>query len=221
MEGAREQEREEVDGFSMRATSLLAWTIWALSMALTMLSLWLLVLGLSRPNVPVYPYWVEGTLLAVGYSTVGTVVASRRPGNLVGWALCSIGLSWGRIISAASMSPTHCWQRPGRTPLLKLRPGSTRGFGFRVLGLLCFLVLLLPSGQLPSPRWRPFAWLSVLVAAVGTIVTVFSPGARFGLSVQPLPQARRAQPHAGGGTGQRAQTALAIPTGFRNSLPRL
>jgi hypothetical protein len=71
------------------------------------------------------------------------------------------------------MSATHCWQRPGRTPLLKLRPGSTRGFGFRVLGLLCFLALLFPSGQLPSPRWRPFAWLSVLVTAVGTIVAEF------------------------------------------------
>ena len=47
MEGAREQEREEVDVLSMRATSWLAWTIWALSMALTVLSLWLLVLGLS------------------------------------------------------------------------------------------------------------------------------------------------------------------------------
>jgi hypothetical protein len=46
------------------------------------LSLWLLVLGLSRPNVPVYPYWAEGTLLAVGYSTVGAVVASPGPGTL-------------------------------------------------------------------------------------------------------------------------------------------
>jgi hypothetical protein len=53
MEGAREQEPEEIDVLSMRATSWLAWTMWALSMALTVLSLWLLVLGLSRPNVPV------------------------------------------------------------------------------------------------------------------------------------------------------------------------
>jgi hypothetical protein len=138
MEGAREQEREEVDGLSTRAASWLEWTICALSMALTVLGLWLLVLGLSHPNVPVYSYWAEGTLLAVGYSTVGAVVASPRPGNPVGWALCSIGLSWGRIISAASMSPTHCWQRPGRSRLLKLRSGSPLGFGFRVWGSLCF-----------------------------------------------------------------------------------
>ena len=47
-----------------------------------------------------------------------------------------------------------------------------------------FLALLFPSGQLPSPRWHPFAWLSVLVVAVGTIMAAFSPGVRFGLSVQ-------------------------------------
>jgi hypothetical protein len=107
MEGLREQEREEVDELSTRAASWLAWPMWALSMVLTVLSLWLLVPGLARPNVLVYPYWAEGTLLAVAYSTVGAVVASRRPRNLVGWVLCSIGLSWGRIISAASMLPTR------------------------------------------------------------------------------------------------------------------
>ena len=60
-----------------------------------MLSLWLLILNLSHPKVPVYLYWAEDTLLAVGYSTVGAVAASHRPGNAVGWVLCSIGLSWG------------------------------------------------------------------------------------------------------------------------------
>src|SRR5215208_4349929 len=80
---------------SARAARWLAWVMCALSLVLTMLSLWLLILILSHPNVPGYLYWAEDTLLAVGYSTVGAVVASRRPGNPVGWVLCSIGLSWG------------------------------------------------------------------------------------------------------------------------------
>jgi hypothetical protein len=80
---------------SARAAAWLAWIMWALSIGLTMLSLCLLILNLSHPNVPVYLYWAEDTLLAVGYSTVGAVAASHRPGNAVGWVLCSIGLSWG------------------------------------------------------------------------------------------------------------------------------
>jgi hypothetical protein len=44
---------------------------------------------------PRLPLWADDTLLAVGYSTVGAVTASYRPGNPVGWVLCSIGLTWG------------------------------------------------------------------------------------------------------------------------------
>jgi hypothetical protein len=197
MEGAREQEREEVDGLSTRAASWLEWTLCALSVALTVLGLWLLVLGLSRPNVPVYSYWAEGTLLAVGYSTVGAVVASPRPGKPVGWALCSIGLSWGTYHFSSEYVTYALLAAPGSLPAAKAAVWIASWLWVPGLGLIVFLALLFPSGQLPSP------------------------GARFGLSVQPLPLARRAQPHAGGGTGQGAQTPLAIPTGFRNTLPRL
>src|ERR687890_767152 len=184
MEGAREQERENVDGLRMRATSWLAWTMWALSMALTVLSLWLLVLGLSRPNVPVYPYWAEGTLLAVSYSTVGAVVASRRPGNPVGWVLCSIGLSWGAYHFSSEYVTYALLAASGSLPAAKAAAWIASCLWVPGLGLIVFLALLFPSGQLPSPRWRPFAWLSVLVVAVGTIMAAFSPGARFGLSVR-------------------------------------
>ena len=33
----------------------------------------------------------------------------------------------GLLIPPASMPPTRCWQRQGRSPLLRLRPGSTLG----------------------------------------------------------------------------------------------
>jgi hypothetical protein len=184
MEGAREQEREEVDGLSTRAASWLAGTMWALSMVLTVLSLWLLVLGLSRPNVPVYPYWAEGTLLAVGYSTVGAVVASRRLGNPVGWVLCSIGLSWGAYHFSSEYVTYALLAAPWSLPAAKAAAWIASWLWVPGLGLIVFLALLFPSGQLPSPRWRPFAWLSVLVVAVGTIMAAFSPGARFGLSVR-------------------------------------
>ena len=90
----------------------LAWILWALCVVFTMLSLWLLIENLSHPHGPVYLYWADDTLLAVGYSTVGAVTASHRPGNPVGWVLCSIGLTWGWPIWPASMPPTRCWQRP-------------------------------------------------------------------------------------------------------------
>jgi hypothetical protein len=168
----------------MRATSWLAWTICALSMALTVLGLWLLVLGYSSPNVPVYPYWAEGTVLAVGYSTVGAVAASHRPGNPIGWVLCSIGLSWGAAHFTSEYATYALLAAPGSLPAAKAAAWIYSWLWVPGLGLIVFLALLFPSGHLPSPRWRPFAWLSVLLVAAGTIMAVFSPGARFGLSVR-------------------------------------
>ena len=39
--------------------------MWTLSISLTVLSLWLLILNLSHPNVAVYLYWAEDTLAVV------------------------------------------------------------------------------------------------------------------------------------------------------------
>ena len=52
------------------------------------------------------------------------------------------------------------------------------------MGFIVFLPLLFPSGRLPSPGWRPFAWLSVLLVAAGTIVAAISPAPGVGLSVR-------------------------------------
>jgi len=51
------------------------------------------------------------------------------------------------------------------------------------LGFIVFLPLLFPTGRLPSARWRPLAWLSILVVAAGTIVAAFSPGPGVGLGI--------------------------------------
>ncbi len=155
-EGAREQGRG-VSGISSRKISWLAWTMWALSMALTVLGLWLLVLGLSQPNVPIYLYWAEGTLLAVGYSTVGAVAASRRPENPVGWVLCSIGLSWGAAHFSSEYAIYALLAAPGSLPAAKAAAWIASWLWVPGLGLIVFLALLFPSGRLPSPRWRPFA----------------------------------------------------------------
>jgi hypothetical protein len=167
-----------------RAAAWLAWIMWALSIGLTMLSLWLLIVNLSHPNVPVYLYWAEATLLAVGYSTVGTVAATHRPGNTVGWVLCSIGLSWGVAHFTSEYATYTLLAAPGSLPAAEAAAWIYSWVWVPGLGFIVFLALLFPSGRLPSPRWRPFAWLSVLLVAAGTIMAVFSPGPSVGLSVR-------------------------------------
>ena len=169
---------------SARAAAWLAWIMWALSIGLTMLSLWLLILNLSHPNVPVYLYWAEDTLLAVGYSTVGAVAASHRPGNAVGWVLCSIGLSWGAAHFTSEYATYALLAAPGSLPAAEAAAWIYSWVWVPGLGFIVFLPLLFPSGRLPSPRWRPFAWFSVLLVVAGTIVAAFSPGPGVGLSIR-------------------------------------
>src|SRR5215218_3489987 len=169
---------------SARAARWLAWVMCALSLVLTMLSLWLLILILSHPNVPGYLYWAEDTLLAVGYSTVGAVVASRRPGNPVGWVLCSIGLSWGAAHFTSEYATYALLSAPGSLPAAEAAAWVYSWVWVSGLGFIVFLPLLFPNGRLSSPRWRPFAWLSVLLTGAGTIMAALSPGPDVGLSIR-------------------------------------
>jgi two-component system NarL family sensor kinase len=79
---------------SRRAASRLAWSLWAITVALAALSLLLVVLSLSQPNIPLFDWWFGNTFIVID-SSVGAIVASRRPENPVGWLLCLSGVAVG------------------------------------------------------------------------------------------------------------------------------
>jgi hypothetical protein len=167
---------------STRTAAWFAWTMWALSISLTVLSLWLLILNLSHPDVPVYRYWAEDTLLALGYATVGAVAASYRPWNTVGWVLCSIGLAWGVAHFTSEYATYALLAEPGSLPAAEVAAWIYSWVW--VPGFIVFLPLLFPNGRLPSPRWIPFAWFSGLLAGTGTIMAALSPGPGVGLTIR-------------------------------------
>jgi hypothetical protein len=86
-EGTKERHRV-IGGMSTRTASWLAWSLWGLSLTLTVLALLILALNLSHPHTHTFDDWLDSTLNAVFFSTVGAIVASRRSENPVGWLLC-------------------------------------------------------------------------------------------------------------------------------------
>ena len=160
-----------------RTAALLAWSLWALSMALTALSLLLLILNSSHPEVPVYTFWAENVLFSVGYSTVGAVIVPRLPsGNATGWLFCAIGLLWAVIHLIGEYAIYTLLAAPGSLPAGELATWIYSWLWVPSLGLLIFLSLLFPNGRLPSARWRWFARLSALLTLVGMVLAAFSPG---------------------------------------------
>ena len=88
-------QRRTVGRMSTRVAFWLAWFAWVLSLALTGCGLGLLALNLFRPSVHVSNYlsfvhtWAPSPLLAISFSTVGAVIASRSlPANPIGWLFC-------------------------------------------------------------------------------------------------------------------------------------
>ena len=102
----------------------------------------------ARP--PAAPRWPA----VLAWAVAGLTVASRRPSHPVGWLLLGVGLV------VAMNVPIEPYVKYG----LLARPGSLPGARYLVplvystwfVGLACagFVLLLTPTGSLPSPRWR-------------------------------------------------------------------
>ena len=169
--------RREAGVMSPRAAGWVAWSLCALSLALTALSLFLLVLNLSDPDVPIHSYWAIDTLVAVGFSTVGAVIVPRlSPGNPIGWLFCATGLSQGVLHFSAQYSRYALLADPGSLPAGEVAAWILSWFWVPVVGLQVFLLLLFPDGRLPGRRWRWFFWLSLLLVLVGAISQAFAFG---------------------------------------------
>jgi hypothetical protein len=163
---------------SLRTASWLAWAVCALSLALTALSFLLIALTL-RLNTPIYVPWLELTVLSVGYSVIGAVIASRLPNHPIGWICCAIGFVAAVDHFAGDYAVYALQAQPeklaGGTAMLWLQSW----FWMLFIGLIVFLLLLFPTGRLPSRRWRPFAWVSVVIISAGVIYSsVISPDVR-------------------------------------------
>ena len=162
---------------SYRASTLLAWSSWALSAALVPIgfAFGILALSASLPpgREPVLPLIAVTEVLLLAYGTVGALIASRRPENVIGRIFCAVGLALAVASTASGYADYGLYGESGALPAAELAAW------LHLLVLFaapCLLFLLFPDGRSPSARWRPVVWL-VVVTGVGVFVTLaFSPG---------------------------------------------
>jgi hypothetical protein len=175
----------------------LAWSLCALSLVLTGLGLLFHILNLSQPSVPTFTFWVESTVMGVGASTVGAIIASRRTQNLIGWLLCVSGLVFGVVMFATEYAIYALLVAPGTLPageaLVSVNPLWVLGFNLFVLMLIMF-----PTGKLPRSRWRWLVYLYIAIAVVEVVAMLFLPGTLEGsdliknpLGIEGLPIGRK------------------------------
>ena len=146
------------------------------------LSIWVLTLSAAATALtynqvhPLPPKLSGGTGNAVagtvavafiaGFATVGALLGWKRPANPVGWLLSATGLS-------------YAFANGG---LLLLQSPGTRAWGtwsgwiyFLGIGFVVLVLLLFPTGSLPSRRWRPVAWAAGIAMVAWALGNSFAP----------------------------------------------
>jgi signal transduction histidine kinase len=145
---------------SRRATAI----VWLLIMVLSVANLILTILArndLATGDAVSGLIYAPATVL---YATLGALIV-RRAGNVIGWMLIGIGgaqaINW-----LASTYAVFGVAHPGTLPAPELAGLLGEWSFIPVFTGLGFMLLLFPSGTLPSPRWRPFAALALLATAL-------------------------------------------------------
>lgn len=153
----------------MTATRRVSWVPWALFLAALAISAAAAVVAAQNDLAQSHALGATDELvlgvvflLPVTFTGVGAFVETHRPGNRIGWLMMAIGLGAALEVLTSDY--------PGATPQLHQ---PTRPFGDVVAWVsvwiggiyLCSLLLLLllfPTGHLPSRRWKPVMWLGLV-----------------------------------------------------------
>jgi hypothetical protein len=151
-----------------RTLSRLAWSVCALTLLVLAASLILILLGWSAPLPQGATPWRDRVIALIGIigaPILGGLIASRRPRNPYGWVWLGFGLGLALARLESSISAYARVVGSG-TLVAPLDVAHVLSLGNQVSLILApFLLLLFPTGRLPSRRWRPVAWISALSGA--------------------------------------------------------
>src|SRR6266540_3576306 len=148
-----------------------AWALWALVMLGIPVAVWLnhLLRQAGRSdqagsNVDTIIY----LLAAVSAATVGAVLASRRPRHPVGWLLLALGLWFSYAYTSWVLL---AWR--GAPPATS---STVKDIAVVVMAAcIGFVLLLTPTGSLPSRGWRWWARVAATAPVLGVVSLALGP----------------------------------------------
>jgi hypothetical protein len=161
-----------------RWPAALAWALWALALAGLAATPWFdhLLRGAQRPDLTqVHADTVPYLLAIVVAATVGAVLAGRRPAHPVGWLLLALGLAVAASGVADGAARYGLLARPGVLPGARWAATWSPATLFLALACIGFVLLLTPTGSLPSPRWRWWARVAAAGPALLLVAVIFGP----------------------------------------------
>jgi hypothetical protein len=121
------------------------------------------------------PFTVVITLVYLSFLTVGVLIMAHIPRHPIGWIFCVIGINFG-LNNLLNSYAERAIDSPNGLP------GGAIAAWFGWLWIInlfllgTYLLQFFPTGRLPSPRWRPLAWLTGVGIFIVWFAEYFAPG---------------------------------------------
>jgi hypothetical protein len=148
---------------------VISWSLAGVTALMLTAGLIFLVLNASRidpSRMGVYAVVVPAAGL---YAATGHLIIRRLPGNAIGWLLSLIGLFLAATTVTEQSALYGLTRASGSVFVDRLSGWFSSALALLTIFLLLFLVMLFPDGRLPSRRWQPLPWLTLLVLAGGVV----------------------------------------------------
>ena len=157
------------------------WTVFGMTLLAIAGAIFLVTLGSDPGSVATDSATVVYVLTT---ATVGTLIGLRRPGHRIGSLMRVAAFAFASGALIVSYVQVAYVIRPGSLPvgpILVLLGDWTFGLGFGISST--FLLLLFPTGHLPSPRWQVVGWMAGIGIALLLVGLSFSSSAFEGLPI--------------------------------------
>jgi MFS family permease len=155
---------------SSRGKTRLAWVLAMVAIVLMLSSVVMSAAAGASSSVFIWA-------IALVFSAVGLLIASRQSRNAIGWIFLMAGMGAG--LGSVSHSTAQYWVDGHDVPAALGKASALYGelswIPF-ILMPVTFLLLLFPDGRLLSSRWRAIAWCAALGIAGSFVADGLKPG---------------------------------------------